>query len=262
MKESALIQQQKPFKILLLGDDCLDVYQFGTVDRISPEAPVPVFKYGQKKEISGMGRNVFRNLEQLGCSVDYFHGETSIKTRLVDQRSKQHILRIDDDKVSQPLNFGNFQFQLETCDAVVISDYCKGSISYELVEKIIEASDSSNKFPVFVDTKKHDLYRFQGAWVKINETEYQKLTSECTGLIVTLGSRGARVWEKELPAKQVEVSDVCGAGDTFLSALTVQYLMCRDIEESVKVANTAAGITVQHLGNYAPTWEEILNARY
>ena len=54
--------------------------------------------------------------------------------------------------------------------------------------------------------------------------------------------------------------DVCGCGDTFLAALVAQYLLTKDIEKSILFANIAAGITVQHRGNYAPTHDEIKNA--
>ena len=97
------ILPQKKFNILLIGDDCLDVYQYGTVDRISPEAPVPVFKFSHEERKPGMAGNVARNLESLGCGVNYLHGDTSVKTRLVDIRSKQQIVRIDNDVVSEPI---------------------------------------------------------------------------------------------------------------------------------------------------------------
>jgi bifunctional ADP-heptose synthase (sugar kinase/adenylyltransferase) len=257
MTESATTQQQKQFKILLIGDDCLDVYQYGTVDRISPEAPVPVFKYAYKEERGGMARNVKANLEELGCKVEYLSGNTSVKTRLIDLRSRQHILRIDDDRASSPIQF-------ETAipdfyDAVVISDYNKGTVSYELIEEIIQHSQHGVKFPVFIDTKKTDLERFQGAWVKINELEYSKIKSDCSGLIVTLGGKGAKVihHDIELPAQPVEVVDVCGAGDTFLSALTYEYLNTKNIKTAVEFAIKASAITVKHNGVYAPSLKEI-----
>jgi len=255
MTESANTQLPTPFRILLIGDDCLDVYQFGTVDRISPEAPVPVFKYSSKEERAGMARNVKLNLEALGCEVTYLCGETSVKTRLIDSKSKQHIVRIDNDVKSTPIEFAS-AIPL-VYDAVVISDYDKGTVTYELMEEVIAQSGSGVKFPVFIDTKKTDLARLQGAWVKINELEYSKLTSECSGLIVTLGSKGARLWDEVHPSKQVEVSDVCGCGDTFLAALTTQYLYTNDIKKAIMFANVAAGLTVQHLGNYAPSYDEI-----
>lgn len=254
MTELATTQPQKLLKILLIGDDCVDVYQFGTVDRISPEAPVPVFKLSHSEERGGMARNVKLNLEKLGCKVDYLSGNTSTKTRLIDSRSKQHIVRIDNDVVSDPITF-------ETIippgyDAIVISDYEKGTISYGMVQDLIKEF----KGPVFIDTKKKDLAKFQGAFVKINELEHSKLISECNNLIVTLGDKGSRYHSKIYPAVSVDVSDVCGAGDTFLSALTVQYLLTNDIIEAILFANVAAGISVQHLGNYSPTYQEIVDA--
>ena len=237
---------------MLVGDNCQDVYQFGTVDRISPEAPVPVFVPTRTETRDGMAGNVFNNLEALGCLVNYLHGETSTKTRLIDARSKQQIVRIDNDLVSAPITLDT---EIPVVyDAVVISDYNKGTVSYELIEELIALS-----IPVFIDTKKTDLERFQGAWVKINELEYSRITSECTGLIVTRGANGARVPHHEIdcPALPVEVADVTGAGDTFLAALAYQYLHTRDIAEAVAFAIRASAVTVQHLGCYAPTMEEI-----
>jgi D-beta-D-heptose 7-phosphate kinase/D-beta-D-heptose 1-phosphate adenosyltransferase len=138
-------------------------------------------------------------------------------------------------------------------DAIVVSDYNKGTVSYELIEELIAAS-----MPIFIDTKKTDLERFQGAWVKINELEYSKIKSRCTGLIVTLGGQGA-VYNGELfKSTEVEVVDVTGAGDTFLSALVYGYLMEGNMPTSIKFAIQASAVTVQHMGVYAPTFEEIV----
>jgi len=254
MTELATTQPQKLLKILLIGDDCVDVYQFGTVDRISPEAPVPVFKLSHNEERGGMARNVKLNLEKLGCEVTYLSGKTSTKTRLIDSRSKQHIVRIDHDVVSDPITFETVIPPIY--DAVVISDYEKGTISYDMVQNLIKEF----KGPIFIDTKKKDLAKFQGAFVKINELEHSKLISECSDLIVTLGDKGVRHLNKIYPAVPVDVSDVCGAGDTFISALTVQYLLTKNIVEAILFANVAAGISVQHLGNYSPTYQEIVDA--
>lgn len=252
MTESVTIQQQKQLKILLIGDTCTDTYVYGTVDRISPEAPVPVFvpKYEIVKD--GMAGNVAKNLEALGCSVNFLHGKPSQKQRLIDERSKQQLLRIDVDSVSDPIVFETDIPNVY--DAIVVSDYNKGSVNYQLIEELIKT-----KMPIFVDTKMTDLERFQGAWVKINELEYSKIKSECTGLIVTRGSKGASVvhHEIEYPAPNVEVSDVTGAGDTFLAALTVGYLNTKNIESAVKFAIQASAVTVQHIGVYAPRLEEI-----
>ena len=245
-------QQQTKYKILLIGDDCEDVYQYGTVDRISPEAPVPVFKFLNEERRPGMAGNVACNLETLGCEVNYLHSKTSTKTRLVDKRSNQHIVRIDNDVISEPLIIASELPRV--FDAVVVSDYDKGTVSYELIEELIET-----KMPVFIDTKKTDLARMQGAWVKINELEYSKIKSECTGLIVTSGAKGAKAIHHDLEfgAPSVEVADVTGAGDTFLAALTVGWLHYKDLSKSIQYAIRAASITVQHFGVYAPTIKEI-----
>jgi bifunctional ADP-heptose synthase (sugar kinase/adenylyltransferase) len=252
MTESKNTQQPKSFKILLIGDDCLDVYQFGTVDRISPEAPVPVFKYSHKEERPGMARNVKANLEELGCKVNYLSGSTSVKTRLIDIRSKQQIVRIDNDNRSQPITFETDIPNIY--DAIVISDYNKGSVSYELVETLRKEFSG----PIFVDTKKHDLKRFEGCIVKINQYEFSQLSSKPeSNMIVTYGDKGV-VWDDwAFNAVTVNVADVCGAGDTFLSALCYQYLNTNDMPSAIQFAVKASAITVQHLGCYAPTLQEI-----
>jgi D-beta-D-heptose 7-phosphate kinase/D-beta-D-heptose 1-phosphate adenosyltransferase len=199
-----------------------------------------------------MAGNVYNNLEALGCKVNYLFGETSTKTRLIDERSKQQIVRIDNDIESTPITFDTDI--PDVYDAIVVSDYNKGTVSYELIEELIALS-----IPIFIDTKKTDLERFQGAWVKINELEYSKIKTECTGLIVTKGSRGAKIvhHDIDIPAPSVEVVDVTGAGDTFLAALAVNYLLRKDIKEAVVCAIHTASITVQHLGVYAPSWKEL-----
>lgn len=244
-------QQLKKYKILLIGDNCTDIYQYGTVDRLSPEAPVPVFVPTHKEERDGMVGNVYANLISLGCKVDLMCGTASKKVRLIDSRSKQQILRIDEDVKSIPI----VNVDPSGYDAVVFSDYDKGVVSYELIEKVIDS-----KIPVFVDTKKTDLERLQGAWVKINELEYSKIKTECSGLIVTKGSKGAEIVHHEYSATAptVEVVDVTGAGDTFLAALTYQYLESQDIKQAVNFAIKASSVTVQHLGCYAPSMDEIL----
>lgn len=252
MTDLATTQQQTRYKILLIGDNCKDIYQYGTIDRLSPEAPVPVFVPAYAEDRDGMAGNVYNNLLALGCQVYSVYGESSTKTRLIDIRSKQQIVRIDNDVISVPVKVS---YNLDNYDAIVVSDYNKGTVSYELIEQLIET-----KIPVFVDTKKTDLERMQGAWVKINELEYSKIKSECSGLIVTRGSKGADALHHGYSSKapKVEVVDVTGAGDTFLAALTYNFLHTKDIKRAIDFANLAAAVTVQHVGCYAPTMEEIL----
>ena len=250
MTESNLTQAQKSFKVLLIGDNCIDVYQYGTVDRISPEAPVPVFKFAHEESRPGMAGNVYNNLVALGCNVYAVYGETSTKTRLIDTRSKQQIVRIDNDVHSSS---AVITYKLDNYDAIVISDYNKGTVSYELIESLRK----DYRGPIFVDTKKTDLARLEGCIVKINSLEFSQIKTRCTNLIVTLGPNGAEWNGRRFSAPRVEVSDVCGAGDTFLSALAYCYVNTGSIEHAIKFAVTASAVTVQHLGVYAPTLQEI-----
>jgi D-beta-D-heptose 7-phosphate kinase/D-beta-D-heptose 1-phosphate adenosyltransferase len=164
------------------------------------------------------------------------------------------MMRVDSEPEIQPWD-GRFTDSNSDYDAVVVSDYNKGFLSAEQIHELIRFSDC----PVFIDTKKRDLELFDmpDTYVKINELEHSMVTSQHPNLIVTLGSRGAMYNEKVYPTKSVEVADVCGAGDTFLAALTVEYLLTNDIEKAILFANAASGVTVQHRGNYAPTYKEI-----
>lgn len=254
-------QQQKKFKVLLIGDTCTDEYQFGIIDRLSPEAPVPVFKPTRLETRPGMASNVEANLLALGIETVIVGGNKSTKTRLIDERSNQHIVRIDNDNIlEKSLPYDLIPKDMLDVDAIVFSDYNKGLVSYELIENI------RNNYigPIFIDTKKTDLVRFNNCYVKINESEYQKLKTQNNHLIVTLGNKGAMYKttyianEKFYSSKNVDVTDVCGAGDTFLAALVYKFLHTRDIDTSIDFANKAASVTVQHLGVYAPTLEEIV----
>ena len=251
------IQQLKNFNILLIGDSCVDKYKIGTIDRLSPEAPVPVIKIVDEYELPGMAANVQCNLNNLGLSIDFITNEQEItKTRYIDQRSGQHLLRVDTEPKLSAWS-GRSVFPLDTYDAIIISDYNKGFLTYESIENVI----NSTTCPVFIDTKKDNLSTFgrKDVYVKINELEFNNLISYSGNIIVTLGERGAMLDDKEFPTNPVEVMDVCGCGDTFLSALSFRYLQTNSIEDAIMFANTAAGITAKHLGNYAPTLKEIEN---
>lgn len=246
--------------VLLIGDSCIDEYKIGTVDRLSPEAPVPVIKLVEEYSIPGMAANVKANLVNLGIDPDFVTNENQIlKTRYIDKRSGQHLLRVDKETFSVSWS-GRTPYPIDYYDAVVISDYNKGFLTYENIEEII----SSTKKPIFIDTKKQDLGRFsaENVFVKINEIEFSNLHSYCGHLIVTLGDRGAMFGTENFPTKKVEVVDVCGCGDTFLAALATQYLFTNDIKKAIMFANVAAGLTVQKQGNYAPSYDEIRHAGY
>jgi bifunctional ADP-heptose synthase (sugar kinase/adenylyltransferase) len=249
---------QKQFKILLVGDAGTDTYTYGYVDRISPEAPVPVFEPKYDIVMDGLASNVRNNLTTLGNDVTFMYTEECKKNRLMDIRSKQQLIRVDRDSQCTALLKGFVTVaKLNTYQAVVISDYNKGTVSYELIEWLREEF----KGPIFIDTKKTDLARFSGCYVKINALEKSRVTSyhpELDHLIVTHGDKGAEWNGWVFPAESAgDVTDVCGAGDTFLSALVYKFLDTNHMPDAIKFAIKASAVTVKHVGVYAPRPEEI-----
>jgi D-beta-D-heptose 7-phosphate kinase/D-beta-D-heptose 1-phosphate adenosyltransferase len=253
--------QRDSFNVLLIGDSCIDEYKIGTIDRLSPEAPVPVIKIIETKTVPGMASNVKVNLENLGVYADFVtNDETIVKTRYIDKRSGQHMLRVDTEPEIVAWS-RRTPFPIHEYDAIIISDYDKGFLTYESIRYLVEMS----KCPIFIDTKKKDLAFFGNdnrVYVKINDLESKLATSKPANLIVTKGRDGASYNGTIFPTRPAEVMDVCGCGDTFLAALTVQYLYTKDVEKSIIFANIAAGITVQHRGNYAPSYDEIRKLGY
>ena len=256
MTGSETIQQPTSFNILLIGDSCIDEYKIGSVDRLSPEAPVPVIKIVDTITVPGMAANVHRNLEQLGIDADFVTNDTVIKkTRYIDKRSGQHLLRVDDEPNIVHWSGRLHLDPIESYDAIIISDYNKGFLRHDDIQHIVNQVTC----PVFIDTKKTRLADFGAphVYIKINEIEFKNASTLADNLIVTLGDKGAQYKDEIFPTNKVEVSDVCGCGDTFLAALAYQFLLTHDIKNAIMFANKAASITVQHRGNYAPTLEEI-----
>lgn len=241
-------------KILLIGDSCTDEYYYGVCERLSPEASVPILKIIKTTKKLGMSANVCENIKAFGCDVTlYTNSEKIVKTRYIDNKSGQHLLRVDEEHTLNP-STEEFLDTINAFDAVVISDYDKGFVTEDLIVKIRQRF----RGPVFVDTKKRDLKKFEGCFVKINNYEHSLIRSECSSMIITLGGDGAKYNRVIYPAPKVEVYDVCGAGDTFLAAVVYKYLMTNDISKSIIYANKASSRTVQHRGTYVLTPQDLL----
>jgi bifunctional ADP-heptose synthase (sugar kinase/adenylyltransferase) len=238
-------------KVLVIGDGCKDVFQYGKCDRLSPEAPVPVFKPLQAKSNGGMAVNVYENIRALGVEADIITDSGITKTRYVDEVSNQMLLRVDEnDEVPQLMLCELRKINFSAYDAVVISDYDKGFLSDTLIEYI------ANHHPLtFLDTKKEI-----GSWaydikvIKINKKEFDKntefLLKEYNGdLVVTLGNEGAMHWMNKFPiANEHPVRDLTGAGDTFLAGLVVGYLEKNNIDDAIIFANKCAAWAVTQKG--------------
>lgn len=255
-------QQQKPSKILVIGDSCTDVYCFGSCERISPEAPVPVLKILFNEEHSGMANNVAKNLEALGSDVVLLSNKEQIKKiRYVDDKTKHHLLRVDlgENELLNPLPLHvikkiNFSFY----DCVVISDYDKGFLTEKNLKIIINLASKAG-VPIFADSKKKDLSVFKKCFIKINEGEHNRSKNIPidSKLIVTLGSRGAMYNDKIYGVESSSVFDVCGAGDTFLAGLVTKYILTKDIKQSIIFANKCATIAVKNFGTYVINKDEV-----
>lgn len=253
--------QQKQLKILMIGEACSDVYVFGEVKRISPEAPVPVLKKQKKEFKKGMSGNVYENINSiLNCSIDHYHNDLKKikKIRFVDSKSKYQLMRYDIEKDLEEISFENIENLKDDYDAIVISDYDKGFLSREFIEKI---TTFFAKTKIFVDTKKKDLSCFKNSLIKLNESE--KFSSfnldPSSDIITTLGSNGCKFKSIIYPSKPVEVYDVCGAGDVFLAALVSRWLENNDLISSIKTANNCAALSVTKLGCYTLSRKEYEN---
>lgn len=182
--------------ILVIGDVMLDKYYFGTVKRISPEAPVPVVNV--TKEISTLGgaSNVANNIVSLGGNVCLcgaigadIHGQelikladdkniitnfittenpTTTKSRIIGER--QQIVRLDFetmsniDSVTEDNYIKELKHLIDKSDLVVISDYAKGFVTPSLCKEIIDYCNTNNKKTI-IDPKGKDWNKYKGAWI-------------------------------------------------------------------------------------------------
>ena len=236
-------------KVLVIGDSCTDKFVYGECNRICPEAPVPVFNPIEQKSNGGMAKNVFNNLKSLASKwdIDLITNTNEItKTRLVDIKTNQMLLRVDeDDQCDRVKNIKEF----DNYDAVIISDYNKGFLHENDIKFLIK------QYPIsFIDSKKiFDKWVDGTTFLKINEFEYNKnqknLKNYKGNLLVTLGEKGVRFNNTVIPPqRQAEVSDLSGAGDTFFAAFVFSYLTNKNVIESITFAQKCALEVVEKKG--------------
>jgi len=248
-------------KVLIIGDSCIDIFEYGECRRICPEAPVPVLNPTEKKQNYGMAYNVYVNLLHLDIDCDIVTNEKKpVKTRYIDETSNQMIIRIDQDDQVEELSWNVLKsIDFSKYDIVVISDYNKGFLSKTHIAYI---TASCRPYPriTFLDTKKEI-----GSWcndvdyIKINQKEYERnhdfLMNEYRGnLIVTRGKDETLLNpHKEHPQffsikNEHPVRDLTGAGDTFLAGLVAKYSEKGIIEDAIEFANRCATWAVTQKG--------------
>jgi len=250
------IQRLKSLKVLVIGDYCTDIFKFGTCERLSPEAPVPVFLFQHEIKTDGMAGNVANNLKSLNIDTTLkVSNKQTVKERYIDIKSKQHLLRTDYEVYQSDIILS--AENLNKYDGIIIADYNKGSITKNVINYIIKNYTKS----IFIDSKKKDLsiFDYKNCIIKINEQEFEKAIylPKKAELIVTIGEKGALRNNVIYPTKKVEVFDVSGAGDSFISGLTVQYLLNKNIEDAIRFGNCCAANVVKKIGTSVINFEEV-----
>ncbi|WP_321315862.1 D-glycero-beta-D-manno-heptose-7-phosphate kinase [Halarcobacter sp.] len=292
----------------------IDEYLWGNCERISPEAPVQIVDIKKETTVLGGAGNVISNLIALGSNVEVLSvigddevgllvkamltkqgakaslveqkgRKTSRKTRLMASHSQ--VVRYDKESKnnisvqSVKLLYEKFQEKINSYDIVLLSDYNKGVLTSELLEKVITYANKKGK-KVLVDPKGSDFTKYKGAYlltpnkkeaefasgIKIeNETDLKdaltKLKNEVSLAVsvITLSENGIAILEDDKvnvkPTVAREVYDVTGAGDTVLASLGFALSLGCDISTSVEFANLAAGVVVGKIGSATASLDEI-----
>ncbi len=181
--------------VLIIGDVMIDSYLWGNVNRISPEAPVPILNLQNREYRLGGAANVALNIKALGanailCSVlgddkesqivyDLLEKEglskagisisknriTTIKHRVI--ASAQHLLRIDseiDTNINQEEEnelLSNIEKLIDNIDVIIFEDYDKGNITVDVIKRTVELAKHKN-IPTIVDPKKRNFLFYNG----------------------------------------------------------------------------------------------------
>lgn len=207
-----ILDNFKNIKIGVVGDLMLDDYIYGTVERISPEAPVPVVNVKEEKFVLGGAANVVNNLASLGAKTICFgvigndaNGERLLgafadkkidvsglirdkeRTTIVKRRiigSNQQLLRIDWEDITPISTFleyallRNIESKIDELDAVILSDYDKGVLTPMVAKEIVRMCRDRGKI-VTVDPKPKNAMNYYGA---TSMTPNRKEAKECLGM--------------------------------------------------------------------------------
>lgn len=312
---AALVRRFSRVRLLVVGDVMLDQFIRGRVSRISPEAPVPVVRVTGESFHLGGAANVAVNIRALGGQAaivgvvgDDAHGKrvtrelqaigvgsrglvrgaaysTICKTRILAHQ--QQVVRLD----REPHELGQRSVRaviervmrvLSRFDGVVVSDYNKGVVSAELLQRLAERRDG--KPMLFIDPKKGNFQHYAratlvkpnldaaaaAAGIELDDDSAlaragQRLLElwRSESVLISRGEEGMTLFRPSRPMKHFptaarEVFDVTGAGDTVLAAAALALAAGASFEEAAVLANRAAGIVIGKLGTAAVSAEELL----
>lgn len=312
------IDRFKKTRVLVVGDVMLDHYVWGSVSRISPEAPVPVVNVTRETLLLGAAANVVNNVHALGGSVGICgvigHDDagkrlqhmfkeqniaidgliveaerpTTIKTRVIAHH--QQVVRVDREArlgIARETHHKILEHVLEQADnglqAIVLSDYCKGVVTRELVRDIVRLA-RRKKIIVSVDPKVSHFGMYSGVTIltpnvkeasigsKIDITDDASLLRagnlllsklSCSAVLITRGEQGMSLFERtgritHIPTEARDVFDVTGAGDTVISTLTLAMAAGAKMGDAARLSNVAAGIVVGVVGTATVTPDQLI----
>lgn len=310
-----IVDQFKNKRILVIGDVMLDKYIWGEVTRISPEAPVQVVNVVSEQYVPGGASNVASNIAELGAKVWMVGvvGNDSTRDRLMNEIRKkninadyliqdsdkrtilkvrvfgrqQQLLRFDYEKKgdigkeTEKKMIDSIRFIIKNIDAVVVSDYAKGTIVKSLMENLKEMCSKSNTLLIVDPKPEHKAYYNNVTLITPNTSEAKKMVGLNeedeeyidkigkqlmhelnSNILITRSEKGMSLFEMDgrtlnIPTFAKEVYDIIGAGDTSVAALTLALASGASLEESAMIANHAAGITVGKVGTSTVTVEEL-----
>ncbi len=304
-------------RILVVGDIVLDHYIWGKVSRISPEAPVPVVNVTRENVLLGGAANVAQNIRSLngGVGVCGVIGRddagdrlmrllqdrdiddsgiildperpTTVKTRIIAHN--QQVVRFDretKDRIGKEMHSRICDFVersiAEGIDAIVLSDYCKGVVTADLVREVVRLARKKDVI-VSVDPKVSHFGMYRGVTIltpnaaeaslgsRIEIEDEQSLLAAGAALLRRVGSKAVLITRGEhgmslfaqggkvthIPTKARAVYDVTGAGDTVIAVLTLAMAAGANAADASRIANYAAGIVVGVVGTATVTPAEL-----
>jgi D-beta-D-heptose 7-phosphate kinase/D-beta-D-heptose 1-phosphate adenosyltransferase len=298
-------------RLLAVGDVMLDRYLQGSVSRVAAEAPVLVVRLGRTWSVPGGAGRVAACLAGIGCRVtvtglvgaDEAGAElcarlesagveepdllpcavrTTTKTRVLADTA-QHLLRLDDDPDPVPIPESGIGTRIapriREFDAVVVSDYDKGSLPHAEIRAVLDAARAAD-VPVIIDPKKEDMRVYAGCRVLTpNATEAERATgirverdpegaalhlrATCRAevVLITRGPDGMTGADEagvfHIPARARLVADATGAGDTVAAVLAAAVAAGISVRAGCELGAIAAGIAVGRNGDSVVRAEEL-----
>jgi D-beta-D-heptose 7-phosphate kinase/D-beta-D-heptose 1-phosphate adenosyltransferase len=276
-KANKLLSEFKKAKILVIGDILLDNYIYVKPKKMSRETPSVVFEYVKNKAVGGGAKNLIANLEEFTSQVDFLGDMLpGVNNRIVCDNKllfrydfpPPYTKNLEVDHLIAQLKI----YLLKGYKTLVVSDYGKGSVTKELIDRLIRFANINEDFNLIIDPYignakwygKKLKSRHKNIVLTPNEEEY---LAGCNGgdyVIETLGDKGICVKrgksETHIPAIKKELADATGAGDTVTAMISLCVDRGYDLTTAAKIANGVASIVVSKFGTATVSPEEFKNA--